>query len=345
VEPLYQQAWPWETRALRDLLIRVADDDGRLGSRADVLEALRGGPTLLEALERLLEGGDGFLIEEEAGVLFVKNLPEAQGTGRPSRRDHHEEGLEGETKEERRRRLARERTRRSRRARTESVTDATAERDAERDMVRTQVRTESVTERDMPRAVSGSSELKQQVQSQIYLEDLADEDSQVRTRQRDSVRTESVTRGAAVSVTRDARARLPSLEVALTIPVRERCQLLLAQEHLSQWCEPHAWPEVVSFHRRAREAMGLGDMALAPWRTDSTTRAIIQLLAVYPEEKLEEALRRAPADEFVRGLRDVGQWTPRVVRQLLGPPKLARKGQQRQPDEGPRYEFEVEEVG
>src|SRR6185503_7367047 len=53
-EPKDQEVWPWETRGLRDLLIRLADDDG-------------------------------FLVTRERGI-FVRNLPVAQGDQKgPSR--------------------------------------------------------------------------------------------------------------------------------------------------------------------------------------------------------------------------------------------------------------------
>jgi hypothetical protein len=81
-EPLEQQALPWAARGLRDLLIRLAEDDGYLGARETLVRALRAedDPLVGDYLDSLLQ--DGFLVEQD-GFLVVRNLPAAQGDGPP----------------------------------------------------------------------------------------------------------------------------------------------------------------------------------------------------------------------------------------------------------------------
>lgn len=130
-------------------------------------------------------------------------------------------------------------------------------------------------------------------------------------------------------------------ESARQVPIRERCRLILERPFEAQWCSPHEWPELQALHDGARQAMGLPRLALGPWRSDASVRALATLFATFELEQLDEAIRRAAGDPFVRGLVDVAQWTPRVVRQLLGPPRPSKGG--RQPDEGD-FEFVVEEA-
>lgn len=138
-EPLEQRAWPVFARGLRDLLIRLAEDDGYL---------VPGPDELIVALqpheeERLLIGSIvGLLLEDEfivmrEGGLYVRNLPKVQfGTESPELPvEYGDENVE-ESPQERRRRKARERKQRSRTKRdmgvTESVTSSVTERDMSR---------------------------------------------------------------------------------------------------------------------------------------------------------------------------------------------------------------------
>jgi hypothetical protein len=78
-------SWPLMARGVRDYLIRVAEDDGRVVSRggaARLLDVLGAQPTAerelaAHAIALLLE--DGFLVEGEDGAIYVSNLPKAQG--------------------------------------------------------------------------------------------------------------------------------------------------------------------------------------------------------------------------------------------------------------------------
>ncbi len=137
-----------------------------------------------------------------------------------------------------------------------------------------------------------------------------------------------------------AAPRASNLQEALMVPIRDRCRRVLDSPFEAQWLEPHLWPEFVRFHDAARATMGLRPLLLAPWRSDSTVRAIATLFATFTLEELDEALLRAQSDPFPRKLSDVGQWSPRVVRQLLGPPRVAGG---RQPDDGD-FDFEVDEA-
>lgn len=132
-EPLEQQAWGWAARGLRDLLIRVAEDDGRVArSRERLRQALHvasADDLFASCLEDLLD--DGFLVEDASGV-YVRNLPVAQGDERAL---ESEPEPENESPEDRRKRLARDRKRRSRSR-------------GERDQARDNKRDTSVTERD-----------------------------------------------------------------------------------------------------------------------------------------------------------------------------------------------------
>lgn len=144
-EPLEQEAWPWHTRGLRNLLIQRAEDDGFVSkSRLALKIALRGDEVFQLAIDTLLE--DGFLVENEAGI-FVRNLPLAQGDDDEPEAD---EPSADETPEQRRRRLARARAKRARDAKKGSSASR-SERDEVRDEVRTHSVTDSVTERDASR--------------------------------------------------------------------------------------------------------------------------------------------------------------------------------------------------
>lgn len=82
-EPKDQEIWAWQTRGLRDLLIRIAEDDGRVGRDVDALRRLlRAGDELDVHVQELL--ADGFLEQRGDGV-FVRNLPEAQTPATPPR--------------------------------------------------------------------------------------------------------------------------------------------------------------------------------------------------------------------------------------------------------------------
>jgi hypothetical protein len=82
--------WPLMARGIRDYLIRVAEDDGRIVSSGGLLRAVKvlgahvdeAGQALV-ALELLL--ADGFLRLEADGGVFVENLPEAQSSEPASR--------------------------------------------------------------------------------------------------------------------------------------------------------------------------------------------------------------------------------------------------------------------
>lgn len=82
-EPKDQEILPWQTRGLRDLCIRIAEDDGRLGRDVNALQRLlRAGDELSEHVRELL--ADGFLEQRDDG-LYVRNLPHAQSSPDPSR--------------------------------------------------------------------------------------------------------------------------------------------------------------------------------------------------------------------------------------------------------------------
>jgi hypothetical protein len=82
-EPSDQEIWPWQARGLRDLLIRIADDDGRVGRDGEALRRrLRAGAELDEHVQVLLD--DGFLVQNDGG-LYVRNLEAVQGS-EPERR-------------------------------------------------------------------------------------------------------------------------------------------------------------------------------------------------------------------------------------------------------------------
>jgi hypothetical protein len=83
-EPKDQEIWDWRARGLRDLLIRIAEDDGRIARDVAALRRLlRAGDELDEHVKTLLE--DGFLVLEN-GALYVRNLPEAQSQTEPTSR-------------------------------------------------------------------------------------------------------------------------------------------------------------------------------------------------------------------------------------------------------------------
>lgn len=75
-EPVDQELMAWQARGLRDLLIRLADDDGRVARDVAALTLrLRAGHELAPHVDALIE--DGFLVAQEGG-LYVRNLPRAQ---------------------------------------------------------------------------------------------------------------------------------------------------------------------------------------------------------------------------------------------------------------------------
>lgn len=340
-ESLDQQAWAWQVRGLRDLCIRIADDDGHLATSVDnLLTALRGGEELREAIDVLLD--DGFLVEED-DCLVVRNLPVAQENPRVPRLELvAETGSEAEpkensdaseeyksapteTKQERRRRLARDRAQKSRNRKkgvTESAPQSARDSAPERTEVRTQTVTESVTEHDEPRAVSGQVDLTDKVSKPDLLDIQSSCDS---ARERTGVRTQRRDESSRSSVT-----HIRNLEEALAHPTKEAAQYLVANPHMKDWLQPHKWPDVQLLMERLCGAMGWHKPR---WnKPDGDTMRMVEALAEFSTEELDRAIDAAPRDKFLREkAKGLSAITPVVIRQLLAGPKAARGERRRGP--------------
>jgi hypothetical protein len=270
-EPVDQELMPWQVRGLRDLLIRLAEDDGRVARDLHALTLrLRAGHELAPHVETLLE--DGFLVATEAGV-YVRNLPVAQGDEDPDDVEEEATGPTNETKADRRRRLARVRAKRARELRTQ--------RDGQRDAGAYGLRTQSVTERDgvtpSPSPLASPLPLPDSQKSQP-------EEKRESARARDEVRTDSVTeRDAGAYAERDVtsvtRTRDALLESLVTVSNDED------RWGFERWQEAFDKPGAEYSVRRA--------MALGARRQAGMTR-----------QDVLDALDGAKLDPWVNGTKD-----------------------------------------
>lgn len=119
-------------------------------------------------------------------------------------------------------------------------------------------------------------------------------------------------------VARATQRRPLSLEQALELPIRERAEAALANEHEASYLQPQRWPEVVSV------AEAFGKAQNQPVRLGSTfrdvgLRAIVERFAEgFAVEELLAAINEVPSDPwFSDGRRGLSSLTAEVVRRLL----------------------------
>jgi hypothetical protein len=270
-EPVDQELMPWQVRGLRDLLIRLAEDDGRVARDLHALTLrLRAGHELAPHVETLLE--DGFLVATEGGV-YVRNLPVAQGDDAPEDAEDEPAVPSSETKADRRRRLARVRAKRARELRTQ--------RDEQRDAGAYGLRTQSVTERDgvtpSPSPLASPLPLPDSQKSQP-------KEKRESTRARDEVRTQSVTeRDAGAYAERDVNSvtrTRDALRESLTVVPHDE-----DRQAFEQW--------QVAFGKSGAEYSARRAMALAARRQAGMTR-----------QDVLDALAGAKLDPWVNGTKD-----------------------------------------
>ena len=127
-------------------------------------------------------------------------------------------------------------------------------------------------------------------------------------------------------------------EQALQVPIRERAQVLVDEEHLESWLEPHRWPEVLELGERFAAALG--------WTRPRMTRAsdarrLVHLLAAFDAAELDRAVEAAPGDDWLTtGRKGLGSLSVEVVSRLLAPKRVAKARSTRYPHRQPDYEGE-----
>lgn len=106
------------------------------------------------------------------------------------------------------------------------------------------------------------------------------------------------------------------------MPIRERAQVLVDEEHLEIWLEPHKWPEVVELGERFATALG--------WTRPRLMRALdarrlVHLLAAFDAAELDRAVEAAPSDDWLTtGRKGLGSLSVEVVSRLLAPKRVAK---------------------
>jgi hypothetical protein len=323
-EPKDQEIWQWETRGLRDLLIRIAEDDGRLGRDLHAVKRLlRAGDELEVHVLSLLR--DGFIEQREDG-LYVRNLPDAQGTDpgprAPRVRSSREPGAAGgrwgnTTPEERA-----EAARRAADARWARRTDASSDASSDASASHPVTHADASSDASVPRAVSGSSDPS---------ESLPEEREEQKREDQTLQRTDASTHAAMTHrrMTHDASTQQPrNLEQALLRPIRQRAELVERNPTAAGYLQPHRWPEVQAVSDALCAAMSRPVRVLADYGRDSGVRAVVALYAAgYEQDALVRAATLAPRQEWWNkegARRGLSTLTPEVVDRALYDPADAR---------------------
>lgn len=306
----------WQARGLRDLLIRVAEDDGRVGrDLAALRRLLRGGEELDEHVLSLLN--DGFLVSRDEG-LYVRNLPRAQaseGRAEPLQREPSSSGgrWNNTTPEQRA-----EAARRAADARWARRTDASGDASASHPVTHA----DASSDASVPRAVSGSSD---------PAESLPEEREEQKREDQTLQRTDASTHAAVTHrrMTHDASTQQPrNLDQALLRPIRQRAELVERNPTAAGYLQPHRWPEVQAVSDALCAAMSRPVRVLADYGRDSGVRAVIALYAAgYEPDALVKAASLAPRQEWWNkegARRGLSTLTPEVVDRALHDPADAR---------------------
>jgi hypothetical protein len=324
-EPKDQEIMAWQTRGLRDLLIRIAEDDGRIGRDLGALRRLlRAGGEIDEHVATLLD--DGFLEGREGG-LYVRNLSDAQDTAgslraRAARPERSEApgGRWGNTTPEQRAEAARRAAdaRWGRRTGDASTHGGDASADA------SLTHADASSDASGPRAVSGNSDL-----SESLPEEREEEKREDQTQQRPDASTHSLVTHR--RMTHDASTRAPrNLAEALSEPIGERASRVQRDAHMASYLEPHRWPEVQSVSDALCAAMGRPPRVLAGFDRDTGVRAVLALYAAgYDQAQLVKAARLAPKQPWWNregARRGLSTLTPEVVDRALHDPADERVG-------------------
>ena len=312
-EPLQDRVWPVMARGLRELLNKLAEEDGTLVSgasdpQASLVEALAphsGERELVRNAVALLVR-EGFLERDETSI-WIPDLPASQAARwAPS-------DVESPRQSARAPLSSTERVRRHRANKRAGASDTSAA--AVTDPVTSAVSpsVSGVTSAVSCNVSPSRGERDLDPSHPLSREKYKQRDPLHPPRAREASSVSSVTGSVSAAVSRSVSpARVSSGKeededeqrklnfrgegtAALELPIQERAALVLEKPHLARSLHPERWPEVQSVAAALAEATGVANGYLGSYEDDPGVKAVLKLYtAGIPQPALEYVARTVP---------------------------------------------------
>jgi hypothetical protein len=316
-EPLEERLWPVMARGLRELLSKLAEEDGMLVSGvsdpvASLVEALapRGEERDLVRLAVTLLVRERFL-ETDASSIWIPELPASQAARwmlSDVELPHESARVQSSSTERVRRHRANKRAALS--DRSESSRPAAVSYPVT-PAVSTAV--SGVTSAVSCNVSSSRGEREPDPPQSLNREKYKQTDHRYPSRAHDATSVSSVAGSVSSPVSRtvspsrvsssneeeeDDRRKLNSGvggTPPLELPIQERAALLLEKPHLARSLHPERWPEVQSIATALAEATGVANGYLGGYDDDPGVQAVLKLYAAgIPQTALEYVARTVP---------------------------------------------------